>query len=62
MRFRITVSGGRDTELRGYLGADDDVVTAQVQLQAFALAMKPYGLVIASVAEDDYNPFQEEKT
>ncbi len=51
-RIRITVRG-ENAELRGYMDADQDT------LMAFAEAMKPYGLVVASLAEDDYNPFTE---
>lgn len=49
-RIRITVRG-ENTELRGYMDADRDA------LVAFSEAMKPYGMVVASPADDDYNPF-----
>lgn len=57
MRFRITVIGDDpEMELRGYLGhADPD--EASRRLGAFSEAMKPYGVVIASVAHPLYNPF-----
>ena len=54
MRFRITVREA-GTELRGYLSVDD-----MATLQNFAAAMKPYGVVIASPADDDYDPFAED--
>lgn len=58
MRFRITVrgdsTGGHDrTELRGYLdGSIGDV-------NRLAVAMEPFGIVIASGADDDYDPFED---
>jgi hypothetical protein len=55
MKYRITVRGD-GIELRGYLG-EVLLQSATERLTAFAEAMKPYGLVVASVAEDDYNPF-----
>jgi hypothetical protein len=51
-RIRITVRGTR-TELRGYLDGDME------RLERFADAMKPFGTVAASPADDDYNPFEE---
>jgi len=51
-RFRITVRG-ENAELRGYMDADMEA------LIAFSDVMKPYGVVVASNAEDDYNPFTE---
>jgi hypothetical protein len=51
MRIRLTVRS-TDWELRGYT---DDAT----HLVEFAEAMKPFGLVVASVAEDDYDPFKE---
>lgn len=51
MRFKLTIRGD-DTELRGYM----DMGTTDT-LAAFANAVEPYGLVIASAVEDDYNPF-----
>jgi hypothetical protein len=52
MRLRITVRG-TDTELRGYIDIDDDME----RLKAFAAAMEPFGLVLASEADEDYDPF-----
>jgi hypothetical protein len=54
MRFKITVRG-LGIELRGYTdqGIDED----QPTLIDFAEAMKPFGLVVASPAGSDYNPF-----
>jgi hypothetical protein len=54
MRFRITVRGD-GVELRGYLDVGDQ--RDAPSLAQFAEDMKPYGLVVASVADDDYNPF-----
>jgi len=56
MRFRITIRGDAPTnlgrfELRGYADLELD------QLRHFARLMTPYGIVVGSVAEDDYNPF-----
>lgn len=52
MRFRITVRND-DIELRGYI----DVVSLE-NLNGFATAMKDVGMVVASPAADDYNPFR----
>jgi hypothetical protein len=54
MRARITVRG-LGVELRGRFDelTDEDAPT----LADFAEAMKPFGLVIASPAEDDFDPF-----
>jgi len=49
MRWRITVRG-EGTELRGYFNQMDD-------LEEFARVMEPFGIVMASPAEDDYDPF-----
>lgn len=51
MRIRITVRGP-DWELRGY-------TDNPAQVGEFSDAMEPYGLVVASIAEDDYDPFQD---
>lgn len=57
MRFRITVRGDH-AEVRGYLDTSDDAVgEGHPELVAFAEAMKPFGIVVASPAEDTYNPF-----
>lgn len=58
-RFRITVRG-MGVELRGRMDelTDEDAPT----LAQFAEAMKPFGLVIASPAEDDYDPFSGRAT
>lgn len=56
MRWRITIRGddaGARVELRGY--AD----LSQARLIDLSNAMKPYGLVIASPADNDYDPFAE---
>jgi hypothetical protein len=50
-RFRITVRG-EQVELRGYVDAEDIE-----EVSALGRAMKPFGLVIASYADDDYYPF-----
>ena len=50
MKWRITVRE-EGTELRGYITGDMDY------LGDFARTMRPFGLVIASEADDDYNPF-----
>ncbi len=54
MRFRTTIRG-EGVELRGYV--DDSV-----SLNALSVAMEPFGIVIASPAEDDYNPFAGTET
>lgn len=56
MRFRITVRNDHPqrVELRGYVDAPD-----MIFLEQFAAAMKPFGLVMASPADDDYNPFED---
>jgi hypothetical protein len=53
MRFRITVRG-EHVELRGYFDVkvDDEATPADL-----AEAMRPFGIVMASVADDDYDPF-----
>jgi hypothetical protein len=53
-RYKITVRG-LAVELRGYIdqGIDED----QPTLVEFAEAMKPFGLVVASPIDNDYNPF-----
>jgi hypothetical protein len=53
-RFRLTVRG-LALELRGYMdqGIDED----QPTLQQFAEAMTPFGIVAASPAPVDYDPF-----
>lgn len=48
-RSRVTIRG-EGVELRGY-------VDEAARLVALAEAMRPFGLVIASPAEDDYDPF-----
>lgn len=52
MRFRITVRGG-DVELRGYITGGGEI------LNALSLAMDPFGVVMASAVDDDYDPFKE---
>jgi hypothetical protein len=50
-RFKITVRGDQ-IELRGYANPADGTY-----LQSLALAMEPFGIVVASIAEDIYDPF-----
>jgi hypothetical protein len=56
-RWRITIRNDDPCrEIRGYFdGTYGD-------LSMFSDAMKPYGLVIASPADDDFDPFTEEAT
>lgn len=55
-RFRITVRADEPTlELRGYTDLPPAV------LNSMADALKPYGVVVASIAEDDYDPFDIEQ-
>jgi hypothetical protein len=56
MRVRITIRGDAPArvELRGFIDIEDMQVLGE-----FSEALKPYGLVIASAAEDDYNPFTD---
>lgn len=49
MRYRITVRG-TDIELRGYIDGDATLLLA-------SRALDGIGIVVASPAEDDYNPF-----
>lgn len=58
MRIRITVRG-LGIELRGFMDelTDEDAPT----LWQLAEALKPFGMVIASLAEPDYNPFKEQE-
>lgn len=54
MRYRTTIRG-EGVELRGYIDAK-----TQEELVELAEYAKPYGwLLIASPAEDDYDPFKE---
>lgn len=53
MRYRITVRG-HGIELRGYLDAYDPNTLAR-----FGTMMEPFGMIIASPAEADYDPFRE---
>jgi hypothetical protein len=53
VRFRITVRG-EGMELRGWFD-DTQWIPA---LQEFSTAMIPFGIVLASEADDDYDPFQ----
>jgi hypothetical protein len=54
MRFRITIRNDEPRlELRGYADLEP------LALQHFAATLKPYGLVIASPADDDYDPFDD---
>ena len=59
MRYRITVRG-EHIELRGYIDGDKDEQghpRLPVNLAEFAKAMKPFGIVVASPADEHYNPF-----
>lgn len=56
-RIRITVRGDNPrVELRGYMD-----VKSYEWLGAFSEAMKPYGIVVASQADRDYDPFSEHR-
>lgn len=50
MRWRITLRG-EDVELRGYVDC------SLPELELMSEQVKPLGLLIASQADDDYNPF-----
>lgn len=52
MRYRATIRG-EGTELRGYLEAPTTYA-----LSAHARYLEPLGMLIASPAPDDYNPFR----
>jgi hypothetical protein len=54
MRFRVTVRG-TDVELRG-------VVDGGANLEILGRRMKGIGPVVASYADDDYDPFPREVT
>jgi hypothetical protein len=54
MRFRITIRGD-GCELRGYVDADLG------ELADLAQVLKPYGVVAASPAPEDYNPFHPQQ-
>lgn len=54
MRYRITVRG-RGTELRGYFDGEHR------ELEEFSDVMAPFGVVVASHADADYDPFKEEQ-
>ena len=51
-RYRITVRG-EGVELRGFIDGD------AAMLNDLAEAMRPFGVVVASPAAPDYNPFVE---
>ena len=53
MRYRITVRGDH-VELRGWLDGHEH------DLGEYAKFMAPYGVVVASPAPDDYDPFKVE--
>ena len=56
MKFRITVRSG-DIELRGYVKNEDALAASEI-IHNLGLAMEPFGaLVIASPADDNFNPF-----
>jgi len=57
MRFRVTVRGD-GVELRGYFD-DNDRADVRNGLVEFSDAMRPYGVVLASVATRDYDPFRD---
>ena len=50
-RWRITVRAD-NVELRGRIDCEYE------DLEAYAKAAKPIGLMIASLADDDYDPFK----
>lgn len=50
-RYRLTIRG-TDMELRGYVDTNPE------DLAAFAASVEGRGVVIASIAEPDYNPFR----
>jgi hypothetical protein len=53
-RFKITVRGTDPrVELRGYID-----VERMESLTVFSEAMRGFGIVVASIAEDDYDPFR----
>lgn len=56
-RWRITVRG-EGTELRGYVEFNNEP-DGPDDLEYFAAVMKPFGLVMASPADDDYDPFAD---
>jgi len=49
---------GLGVELRGYV--DTDLDEDQPGLVELSEAMKPFGMVVASPAEHDYNPFKSD--
>lgn len=51
MRFKLTIRG-EGFEVRGYIDADHEA-----RLVDLSNAVKPFGLVIASIAPDYYQPF-----
>jgi hypothetical protein len=54
-RFKITVRGTDPrVELRGYID-----VERMESLTVFSEAMRGFGIVVASIAEDDYDPFYQ---
>lgn len=53
MRYRITVRG-EGVELRGYVDGTIE------RLESLSYLMKPFGIVVASEADDDYDPFKNE--
>jgi hypothetical protein len=55
MRFRITVRGD-GIELRGYIDGPEG--NEYKPVSDLSDALDPFGMVIASAAEDDYNPFR----
>jgi hypothetical protein len=55
-RIKITVRGDDPrVELRGYVDVD-----SYEALGRFSEVMKPYGIVVASLTDTDYNPFKVE--
>lgn len=58
MRYRVTVRGD-GVELRGYI--DSAKWNIEGTADDFSDAMKPFGLVMVSPADDDYDPFKEER-
>lgn len=58
MKFRVTVRGD-NVELRGWITGSSDV-EAMERLSRLGADLEPYGVVVASIADPDYNPFAGE--
>lgn len=53
MRARVTIRG-KGVELRGFVDYEDEE-----ELAILAQAVEPFGLVVASPVDPNYNPFKE---